>query len=189
MWGERRGGPRVCRGFVTGVPVSAREWRDGAGASREGHVGAPGPSRKSHGVTKSVRTPRFRPCCPTVTDAGGGVLVAPSKSPPAIPALHPGPGKGFWGPESVTFPASSSTNRARCGFSRTELRRRSDLARRRGGSMSFVTHRVTKGHGPPSPEAPEVSRKSDFRTDLCRMFHEPPTSWASHGGHSLRGPP
>jgi hypothetical protein len=54
--------------------------------------------------------------------------------------------------------------------------------------MSFVTLWVTKDMDP-LPGSPEVSRKSDFLTDLWRMFHEPLTSWASHGGHSQTGPP
>jgi hypothetical protein len=67
------GSPRVCQrvrhgsaGIGAGVAGSARERH---GRRTESDEGVPGPSRKSHGVTKSVRTPRFRPCCPTVTDA------------------------------------------------------------------------------------------------------------------------
>jgi len=37
---------------------------------------------------------------------------------------------------------------------------------------------MRKGHGSP-----------EFVTDLRPVFHETLTSWASHGGHSLPGPP
>jgi len=53
--------------------------------------------------------------------------------------------------------------------------------------MSLVTLWVTKDMDP-LREGREVSRKSDFRTDLCRLSHGPLTSWASHGGHSQPGP-
>jgi hypothetical protein len=166
MWAEWRGACACATG-------SSRE-RDGSvtdgsrrrdeivtGGSRrgteatEGHEGVPGPSPMPDPVTKSVRSPRFRPCCPTATDAYR------SFTPPwwgQSPVRVLGPSlrarRGPRGPGSVTFPASSSTARAGCAFSRATL-----------------------------------SRKSDFHTDLCRMFHAPLTSWASHGGHSQTGPP
>jgi hypothetical protein len=137
------------------------------------------PSPKCDGVTKSVRTPRFRACCPTVTDAYP-TLTLPYQGEsrvrdlgPCIPAR-----KGTEGARGVTFPASSS---------RPATRRRGRSAPGRPWS-SLVSHRFTKDDHA-SRGGPQVSRKSDFRTNLWRMFHEPLTSWAWHCGHSPTGPP
>jgi hypothetical protein len=53
--------------------------------------------------------------------------------------------------------------------------------------MSLVTLWVTKDMDPLTDTA-ETSRKSDFAPSLCRLSHEPLTSWASHGDHSQPGP-
>jgi hypothetical protein len=144
------GSPRVRRGLVTGVPASAREWRIGAGASRK-------VSRRCAGSVTEVprrHEERENSTLPRVFPNGHGRAVDFRALMGALKSTAPfGPlsrdRKGLRGPESVTFPISPSTTRARCGFSRAE-RRRSPTSPGAEG-VHVLCHPVgDKGHGPPS---------------------------------------
>ena len=84
--------------------------------------------RCPHVVTESVGSPRFRACWSTVTTALRGLtLYRRVNARSAFPGPDLRPGNRPKARGSVTFPASSSPIRARCGFSRADPRRKSDL--------------------------------------------------------------
>jgi len=102
------------------------------GPGRERDEGATGVTRiRDGGMTPSRRCRELHASSRVVQQSRTRCrLWAPHRGPEvdnAPPAPRSRPENGLPGPESVTFPASSSPIRPRCGISRTRSPRKSDL--------------------------------------------------------------
>jgi len=170
----------VARGAgVRGAEDRAREPHGSATGATRIRDGSPTPSRRCRELHAPSRVVQHRPTrC---------VYRGPHRGPKTRSALSaPGfrPEKGLPGPGSVTFPASSSPIRPRCGGFRTTSSRKSDLL----PSLRGHPHGSPTSRRPCDAFQPEASRPGLLMgVTACQDPHEEPRTISD--GRSAPEPP